>query len=262
MNELELTNRSGQKIIGKLSKPQSNTIWTAVLQHGYSWVMQQIHILAVQDVFLKHGFQVFNFDTTNSFGKSDGHIRDARLWLHNNDFEDVTNWVKKQDRCVWKVLISWHSMWWYSVINYAQKYDVDFVVPISPVVSGELLHEAYQKNESEKYNKWKSDWVIYWESKTIPWAIKESPREVMEEYLDHDWLQDADKIKAPILLITWENDTVCPPEHIQQFYDALTIEDKSFEVIAWSPHTFRSKEHLESLTSIIDKRLSDNLSTD
>ncbi len=107
----ELKNRKWQNIVGLLSKPNTKILWTAILQHGYSWMMRQKHILAAEEIFLKHWFQVFNFDTTNSFGKSDVHIRDARLWLHAEDFEDVANRVQEQKRSTWKILISWHSMW-------------------------------------------------------------------------------------------------------------------------------------------------------
>ncbi len=84
----------------------------------------------------------------------------------------------------------------------------------------------------------------------------------MEEYLNHNSLKNATKIQSPILLITWEHDTSCPPEHVAQLYDAISYDNKKFEIIKSAPHTFRSEEHLEILKEIIDNWLFKQLSYD
>lgn len=96
--KLKLKNRRGQNIVGVLTTPQereSPLIGTAILQHGYGGIKEHIQILTMEKSFLKNGFQVFNFDSPNSFGESDGEYKDARQGLHADDFENVTDWVKK-----------------------------------------------------------------------------------------------------------------------------------------------------------------------
>ena len=77
--KLTLQNRKGQNIVGLYTKPDEEVRGTCVVQHGWSGKKEQTHIMAMQDAFLQHGFQTFNFDTTNSFNESDGEYAASRL---------------------------------------------------------------------------------------------------------------------------------------------------------------------------------------
>lgn len=107
---LHLKNRRGQKVVMILVKPKTKILGTAVLQHGYGSTKESVSINAIQESLLRHGFQVVNFDTTNSVGESDGRYEDARISLHAEDFEDVVRWAQDQDWYVDNLLVGGGSM--------------------------------------------------------------------------------------------------------------------------------------------------------
>lgn len=75
--------------MGVLEKPNGETRGTCVIQHGWGSSKSSSTIQAVKNAFLEDGFQTFNFDTTNSFGESDGDYEKSTLGLHAEDFEGV-----------------------------------------------------------------------------------------------------------------------------------------------------------------------------
>ena len=231
MKKLNLKNRRGQIIVGILTKPECRVIGTAVLQHGYGGVKERAQIQTMQNIFLQKGFQVFNFDSPNSFGESDGEYKNARQGLHADDFEDVTNWTRKQDWFTGKLIVSGHSMGGFASIRYALRNSsiVDYVISLAPVISGELIWAARRKFELEIFEKWEQDGVLFQDSKTIPGKVKEKPWEVMTEYLNHSLFKEQN-YNPPILLISCQYDTSIPPDHIQIFHDSLTG-DKTHMII-------------------------------
>ena len=264
--KFNLKNRRGQNIVGVLTKPKNRddlTIGTAVLQHGYCGVKEHKQILAMQDAFLKNGFQVFNFDATNSFGESDGEYENARLGLHADDFDDVTNWVRKQDWFTGRLLVSGHSMGGFASARYAlQNFDiVDFAIPLTPVISGELSFVAKRKFNPDRLNDWSNNKVLIEKPKTFPDKIKKKPWQVIMEYFNHSLIKiffDNEMKNKAFLLIACEKDEHIPPEHIRLFYETLG-EDKSFVVIDGAPHIPREEKHLKKITKVIDSWLKERL---
>ncbi len=264
--KLTLKNRRDLSIVGILTKPEekdSSIIGTAILQHGYGSTKERKQLLAMQEAFLKNGFQVFNFDTTNSFGESDGEYKNARLGLHADDFEDVANWVQEQDWFTGKLLVSGHSMGGFASARYALKnFDkVDFVIPFAPVISGELSFVAERKFNPGILNKWKEYGVLFEKSKTVHDIIKEKPWNVVVEYFNHSLIRtffEEGMKNSPILLIACEKDIHIPPEYIKIFYDALG-DTKSFEIIDGASHSPKEKKYLNRLSEIIDLWLQEQL---
>lgn len=262
MNKLNLQNRKGQKIVGVLTKPEGEIIGTAVLQHGYGGVKEQFHIITMQDSFFKNGFQVFNFDATNSFGESDGEYKDARLGLHADDFEDVANWIQDQDWFTGKLLVSGHSMGGFASLRYALRNPdaVDFTIPLTPVISGELSIAAKRKYWPELFKKWEENGVQFKKSKSIPGMIKEEPWDVMVEMLEHSLFKETNQI-SNLLVIGCELDDLIPVEFLRIYFDSLHKGNK-LEVINNTGHNPREKNQLKELKDVIDtwlkKKLAEN----
>ena len=252
MNKLTLKNRRNQNIVGILTKPESEIIGTAVLQHGYGGKKEHVQIIAIQEALLKNGFQVFNFDSPNSFGESDGEYKNARQGLHANDFEDVVNWTQEQDWFIGKLLVSGHSMGGFASARYTLRNPdvVDFAIPFAPVISGELIWAGRRIFEPESFKQWKKEGIQVQNSISTPGAVKEKPFEVMYEYLNHSLLKEPNETK-PMLLIGCEYDTSIPLEFIKIFYKTLEG-DKEFKIINGAKHTPREPEQLEELKNIIN----------
>lgn len=257
MRKISLKNRKGQNMVGVLEMPEGEIEGTCVIEHGYSGHKEADHIQAIKNVFLENGFITFNFDTTNSFNESDGEFIDATLGLHHEDLEDVVKWAQKQEWFVKPLALTGHSMGGYAVARYAEDYsdEVDILVPVAPVVSGELDFEAFERFHPGELDTWKREGIRI--QKSIGRGlIKRMTWESMEERLNHDLLPDADKITMPTLLVVGSKDESCPSDHVEQLFKKISSENKAFKIIEGAPHTYRSEEDLESIRVIISEWLS------
>ncbi|MEN8252020.1 MAG: alpha/beta fold hydrolase [Patescibacteria group bacterium] len=257
MQKLSLKNRKGQKIVGVLEVPEGEIKGTCVVQHGYGGQKEAKHIQKMKDVFLDNGFITFNFDTTNSFGQSDGDFEEARLGLHAEDLEDVAQWMQQQDWFQKPFALTGHSMGGYAVAKYAEDYSekVDILAPIAPVVSGELSFEATEEKWPNSLERWKKEGVRIAINKSTG-VTKKSPWAQMEERLDHNLLPNAKNITMPTLLVVGTEDKSCRLKDVKKLYDALPVNDKNhFAEIQDAPHIYISDKNLEELYKIIDSWL-------
>jgi len=253
MEKHTLQNRKGQKIIGVLEKPSGKIRGTCIVQHGYSGFKEQNHIQVIKDAFLENGFITFNFDTTNSFNESEGEFEDATLGLHYEDFEDVVKWVQEQNWFQRPLALTGHSMGGYAVARYAEEYpdEVNLLIPVAPVVSGELSFEAHERFEPGDMEQWKQSGVKEVESSSIKGLVKRMPWSSMEERLGHNLLQNVGKLTMPTLLVVGSEDKSCPPDHAKQLFDAIPDGNKEFKLIEGAPHTYRDKEDLVEVKGVI-----------
>jgi pimeloyl-ACP methyl ester carboxylesterase len=259
MKKITLQNRKDQNIVGILSKPNGETKGTCVLQHGWSDKKESKMIQAAQAAFLEQGYQVFNFDATNSFNQSDGDYEESRLGLHYEDMEDVCMWTQQQDWFIGPLVVSGHSMGGYAAARYAEDHpeDVAFIVPLAPVVSGALTIEASERSEPGMIAAWKEKGYFEIESVSNPGVMKRTPYATHEEWLTHDLLPNANKLTMPVFLLVGTEDKPCPPDHVKQLFDAILHDNKVFEIVPNAPHTFRTEADLAELKT----RLSNWLKT-
>lgn len=253
MKKLILENRKGQKIVGLLEKPEKEIKGTAVLQHGWGGTKEKPTMQAIKLGFHKVGFQTFNFDTTNSFGESDGEYEKSTLGLHSEDFEDVVMWVKEQCWFFGPLALSGHSKGGYSVVSFVESHpdEVQYLIPVAPVISGKLSFEAYEARSPGGLEKWKKEG--YSTSPRKPGVKKHWFQ--MEERLNHDLLQKADKVTTPTLFIVGSEDESCPPDHVKKLCDILGAKDKELHLINNAPHSFYEIHEQEECTKIISEWL-------
>ena len=262
MQKIELKNRKGQKIVGLLNMPEGDVRGTAVIQHGWGGVKEGQHILKLEEVFHDNGFVTFNFDTTNSFGESDGTYWEARLGLHAEDLEDVVKWTQQQEWVVKPLALTGHSMGGYAVTHYAELYpdEVDILAPIAPVVSGKLSWETHEENDAEEFKAFQERGYKESISQTTG-KVRKSPWAEMEERLNHDLLPLAGTLTMPTLLVVGSQDESCRPKDIKLLYEALPQNDKNAYVeIQGAPHTYRTDADIQALYDIVDSWLKENIS--
>lgn len=257
MERLETKNKKGQRIVGILTKPKEEIKGTCVIEHGWSGSKEELHILAIQGAFLDNGFQTFNFDATNSFNESDGEYEDSRLGLHYEDMEDVCKWIQQQEWFTGVLAISGHSMGGYAAVRYAEEFpgQVGLIAPIAPVVSGALTKEAKERYSPGVLQKWKEDGVLITESSRSPGLMRYSPYDVHIEWLTHDLLPNAHKLTMPVFLLTGSKDTICPPDHVKQLFNAIPEGNKVFEILEDAPHTYVTEGDLEKLKTSLSNWL-------
>lgn len=152
MEKIEIRNRKGQKVVVLLEKNE-NPKGLAFVMHGLSGSKDQPHIAVFAQAFKNKAFTVVRFDTTNTYGESDGKYEDATTTNYYEDLEDVIAWAKTQDWYQEPFWLVGHSLGGISIILYAEKHpgEVKGLAPISTVVSGKLSAEA---RGPEKMKQW------------------------------------------------------------------------------------------------------------
>jgi pimeloyl-ACP methyl ester carboxylesterase len=228
-----IQNRKGQNVI-VLIEEQENPKGLAFVLHGLSGNKEQPHIQTMAKAFKEEGYTVVSFDTTNSFGESDGELEDVTITSSYEDLEDVIEWAKNQIWYKEPFALAGHSLGSICILLYTEKFPekVKALAPISTVVSGKL---SWETKDSGNLDKWKEEGIRIWKGhsgkeKRLKWSH-------MEDRLKYDVLPDIDKIKVPVLLIVGEHDTSTPVEHQQLLYDKLDCE-KEIHIIKGAEHTF------------------------
>ncbi len=220
--------------------------------HGLGGFKEQEHISALAEAFKEKGFTVVRFDTTNTLGESDGSYEDATVTNYYSDLEDVIDYASTQDWYKEPFALCGHSLGGICTALFAENYPekVSALVPVSPVVSGQLSVEAQKRFEPEEFLQWKKTGWGEKESRSKPGVIKRLRWSHVEDRLKYDLIPKVCKLIMPVLLIVGENDTSTPPEHVEKLFDALPGL-KEFHIIKNAPHTFRDKEHLFEIKKIV-----------
>lgn len=255
MRKFFIKNRKGQKICFLLELSE-NQRGLAFVMHGLSGFKEQDHIKAFADAFKEKGFTVVRFDTTNTFGESDGNYEDATTTNYYEDLEDVITWAKGQKWYKEPFALAGHSLGGICIALYAENHpeEVSGLAPISTVVSGKI------SMETEKYRSAAEEWKrTGWLTETgYTGTIKKLKWSHMEDRLKYDLLPNVGKLTMPVLLIVGDKDGSTPPEHQQVLYDKLPGK-KEIHIIRGAPHTFREFNHLQQIRELFEIWIEKNL---
>lgn len=240
--KLFVKNRKGQKIAVLIEKPE-NPKGLAFVMHGLGGFKEQPHIQIFAEAFLENNYTVVRFDTTNTFGESEGNYEDATTTNYYGDLEDVINWAESQDWYQEPFCLAGHSLGSICTALYAERYPekVKALAPISTVVSGRLsMQTPKYKASAEEWERtgWKSE-----SSESIPGLVKRLRWSHMEDRLKYDLLPDAHKLTIPVLLIAGDQDDGTPPEHQRLLYEKLPGK-KEIHIIKNADHNFRNNGEL------------------
>lgn len=245
-----ILNKQKQKVVVLAEASQQHTQKGVVfVAHGLAGYKEQLHIQAIADVFKTQGYIVIRWDATNSFGESDGKFEDATVTSFYDDLKDVVAWSKQQPWYREPFLLSGHSLGALSCMLYAEEHpqEVKALIPVSPVISGELSVQAYGEQAIQKWKETGTyDYGTTPEGKprVLKWAH-------MEDRLQYNVLPDAAALTMPVLMIVGEQDDRTPVEHQKLLIEAIPGEQKEFHVIPDSGHVFYEKKELDALKHIV-----------
>jgi len=249
-------NRQGLKI-AVLVEFNNDAKGLAFVMHGLGGFKEQDHIRTFSQAFLEEGFTVVRFDTTNTFGESEGNYEDATTTNYYHDLEDVVDWARKKDWYQQPFWLCGHSLGGISTILYAEEYPerVKTLAPISTVVSGKLslTSPKYQGNNILK--EWQETGFRESKSESKPGVIKRLKWSMMEDLMQYDILKEVNNLTMPVLMIVGDKDDSTPPEQQQILFDQLPGKkepgEKELHVIKDAPHTFRDENHLAEIKEIM-----------
>lgn len=252
MDKVFIKNRKGQKIAVVIEQQATEPMGLAFVMHGLGGFKEQKHVRAIAEAFLENGYTTITFDTTNTFGESDGNYEQATTTNYYEDLEDLISWSKNQSWYSQPFCVAGHSLGGISTALFAERFPdlVKALAPVSTVISGKLSTETIPFRADRK--DWqKTGWLVT-ESLSKPGTIKRLPWSHMEDRLKYDLLPEVHKLTMPVLFVVGSEDDSTPPKHQQVLFDKVRGR-KEMHVIAGAPHTFYDFEHLKQLKEVFDK---------
>lgn len=218
---------------------------SVIIQHGLASDMEHPVIQTVKKAFLDKGYSVITFDSRNAMGKSDGQVANGRLSTYEEDLDTVVNWVKNQNFYGGRLVLAGHSLGGASVLRYAAEHpdEVETLVLITPVVSGQKWEESCMANMPDFCGKWKEEGEYEYRNAVIPYAV-------VEEAKSYDALKFAPKIQSEVLLITTDNDRVIVPKDVKELSETFAVPQK-LEIIKQAGHNFTGKQSRQDLYQTI-----------
>lgn len=246
MEKIFIKNRKNQNIAVIIEKAD-NPKGLAFVMHGLGDSKDSDHSKSFARCFLDNNYSVVRFDTTNTFGESDGAFEDANITNYYEDLEDVINWSKKQAFYIEPFVLCGHSLGAICSGFYAENHprEIKALAPFSSVVNATLSRQTYSPEDLENWEK--TGWLVEdWGEGDVrlKWSY-------MKEKEKFDLLLEVDKLTMPVLMLVGELDTSTPPNHQQILFDKLPGK-KELHVIKGAPHTFREEKHLQEIYQIMD----------
>jgi pimeloyl-ACP methyl ester carboxylesterase len=244
-----IKNRKGQKI-AILTDIAADSKSLAFVMHGLGGFKEQPHITTLSTVLVEEGYSVVRFDTTNSFGESEGSYEDATVTNYYEDLEDVISWSRSQQWYQEPFVLVGHSLGAMAVALYAEKYHdhVKALAPLSAVISGELSMKV-PKYSSGDLKKWEETGWYTRPRKSKPGKVKRLKWSHMEDRLKYDLLPKAHVLTMPVLMVVSSDDESTPPEHQRKLFDVLPA-TRELHIIPGSDHSFTDEKGRTQLRSI------------
>ncbi|OGY16811.1 MAG: hypothetical protein A2785_03535 [Candidatus Chisholmbacteria bacterium RIFCSPHIGHO2_01_FULL_49_18] len=244
------TNRKGKRLVVQID-PEKFTDNLVFIAHGLGGFKEQPHIQIITEAFLENNFTAIRWDMSSSIGESEGSIENATLTDYYEDLEDVISWAERQIWYIEPFMLSGHSIGSASIIMFVTKHPnkVKGLAPISAFLSGRSYFE-FKKNE---VGEWKKKGFMLEASTSKPGVVKKLSWNFMEDILKYNFVDDAEKLTLPVLLIVGSEDQGTPYKDQKKFFDNLASKQKELHVIKGAPQTFYNQEHLVKIKEIMKK---------
>lgn len=219
------------------------------ITHGLSGSKDQPHIIGMREAFVNEGYTVVSFDTTYSFGESEGDPVNATATSYISDLEDVIAWAEQQEWYKEPFALAGHSLGGISSLVYASKHPnkVSTIFPMSTVVSGKLWHEI---QDPEYLKGWKEKGYYFKESQSMPGRSGNVGYGLAEDLLNYDALEFATDIKCPVLLLVGSEDEGTTPKMHQLLHDKLGG-SKELHIVEGMEHTPRNQQEIDEMKKVI-----------
>ena len=245
-----IKNRKDQRIALIVEQP-AQPIGLAFVMHGLGGFKEQPHIKAMAQVLLKNGYTTVRFDTSNSFGESDGQFENATATNYFEDLVDVIAWARNESWYQQPYILVGHSLGGFCTGLYAEKYpeEIKALAPISTVVTGLLTLNTgrYQQALPE----WKKTGWLISESTSKPGTLKRLKYSFYDDAIRYDLMPNVAKLTMPVLLVVGDQDESTPPEHERRLFDALPGA-KELHIIKGADHNFRQLGNSSELSQIFN----------
>lgn len=250
--KVRIKNRDGKTIVVLVEIPIEKPTGLVFIMHGLGGFKEQVHLENGAKTFFGKGLAVVRFDTTHTFGESEGSYENANVTNYYEDLEDVIVWASHQEWYKEPFFLVGHSLGGMCTTLFAQKHPekVRGLAPLASVISNKLKTESAHPEEIARWEK--TGWKIT-PSESKPGLMKRLKwNQFADDLKKYDLLPEAYKLTMPVLLIVGSEDRSTPSDHQKILFDTLPG-PKEFHIIEGSPHTFRDPKHLAEIKTILEK---------
>jgi pimeloyl-ACP methyl ester carboxylesterase len=132
-----IQNRHGLELFVKIIEPP-NVRGNAYLVHGLTDVHDTPHMRALTSAFTQRGYRVVVWDSSHSWGRSEGSSDRATFYFHHEDLEDVIAWSSGQTWYAEPFMMAGFSLGGVAAGTFAASHprQVEGLALVSSVVSG------------------------------------------------------------------------------------------------------------------------------
>jgi len=250
-NEIRIQNAQNQDIYIKIDGLDNSKYHKlAIIQHGLASNMNHQAVQAAKKAFLNHHYVVVTFDSRYSLGDGNNDVEKVRLQTFEEDLQTVINWVKQQPYYHEPFALAGHSLGGASVLIFSAQYAdaVETLIPITPVISGNLWEKSCMQNLGQFCRRWKQNGTYeYTDPQNHKTAI--IPYIVVTDSKTYNANRIAPQIKAETLLIAAQNDIIIAEKDVQKL--ASSIKNGDSVVINASGHNFETKQNQTDLYQTI-----------
>ncbi len=249
MKKYFIKNRKGQNV-SVLLEHVDNQKGLAFVMHGMGGNKVDGGMEAIAGACREMSFTVVRFDTTNTFGESDGAYEYATPTNYFEDLEDVIEASSLEQWYQEPFFLSGHSLGGMCSTLYAQKFPerVAALGLLAPVVSGGYFLKTYEKYAPQELELWRT--------KNVRVASDGSEHRLlwicMEDYQRYDLLKEISKLSFPVLVVVGEEDKKTPAEYAKVFFDALPGQ-KELHVMRETPHAKFAAEQLSEIRGVFSQ---------
>lgn len=224
-----------------------------LIEHGLAGFKEEDMILAAARAFKNQNFTVVTFDARFGLGDSDGDLEQANFTHFIEDLKTLVAWVKMQSFFSGKLFLCGHSLGAGACFYYAAHFanDVQGVVSMAAVVSGQLLLDSYLEHKPDFVREWQKNKLL---PRVHP-SIKERQGYIsyahINDALRYHLIDEVYKINCPVLLILADRDISSTLQINQKIFDALQT-SKKMVIIENATHTFKSPENQLKIEQVIE----------
>ncbi len=238
--QVKFLNSKGGTLVGYLFKPLMKTRSAVIFCHGFTGYKEQFKFWA--RYFSLRGFITLAFDFTGN-GHSDGFFTEGTISQQVSDVNSAVYFLKK-NYGVEKVGIVGHSMGaTVAMLAASKSSDINCLVVLAPVA--EL--------EGKPYKEFANYMADVLDSKGLCDIVdcKRMRSLEMNFFYDikkHDVLKSIKNIKAPLLVIHGDSDTIIDIKEGKKVYDTARVKEKQFHQLKGVDHYFaKGKFHISKL---------------
>ena len=254
MRKKQIKNRYGLELFLTIHAQHNKKL--VFIVHGLGGWKEEDSLEIIRDMYIAHGFCVVMFDTSNSFGESEGDISNASVSSSLHDLEDVVAWTREQNFYTEPFMLAGHSLGGITSIIFTEKNTekINGLFALSTIVSGKMWKKHRTKRE------------------LLGWRLKGSVRKtsgydasksgelkynIVKDMMRYDGLKDAHNILCPVLLLVGSLDETTPPIDHQKLFGALPA-SKELHIIDGMRHTPQNEEYRLIVADFLDSWLDRN----